>query len=98
MLTSPAVDAETIEKLTSFTQKMEDLKRVEKPFHLIIEDCSGNSFIENPYHPEKDLQLVSAKTNRTLLTIEASVTSLQWIDSERRRMLKLPFNLFKEDK
>ncbi|XP_022665569.1 zinc finger protein ZPR1-like isoform X2 [Varroa destructor] len=66
ILTSPAVDAETIEKLTSFTQKMEDLKRVEKPFHLIIEDCSGNSFIENPYHPEKDLQLVVSHFRRSV--------------------------------
>jgi len=58
-----------------FADKLKHLKTVEKPFHFIIEDASGNSFIENPYHPEKDLQLVSSYFPRT---------------AEQNRMLGLP--------
>lgn len=64
-LTMADLDSEMLEKLRDFIGRLEDLKQVERPFHFILEDCSGNSYIENPYHPEKDLQLVVSHFRRT---------------------------------
>ncbi|XP_003740879.1 zinc finger protein ZPR1 [Galendromus occidentalis] len=59
------IDPESREKINQFIIRIDKLKEVERPFHFILEDCSGNSFIENPYHPEKDLQLVVSHFSRS---------------------------------
>ncbi|CAH1987674.1 unnamed protein product [Acanthoscelides obtectus] len=46
--------SEAAEKIDEFIKKLEQLKTVEKPFTLMIEDISGNSFIENPNAPKVD--------------------------------------------
>ncbi|XP_018320212.1 zinc finger protein ZPR1 [Agrilus planipennis] len=44
--------------------KLEHLKELEKPFTLIIEDISGNSFIQNPNVPHPDLQCTTTYFKR----------------------------------
>ncbi|KAF2900788.1 hypothetical protein ILUMI_05388 [Ignelater luminosus] len=51
-------NAEFAEQIDSFINKLKKLKDVGKPFTLVLEDISGNSFIENPNAPQKDLQCI----------------------------------------
>ena len=52
-------------QIDDFVEKLKDLKNVECPFHFIVEDPSGNSFIENPNAPMKDIHLLVAHYART---------------------------------
>ncbi|XP_068936726.1 zinc finger protein ZPR1 isoform X1 [Petaurus breviceps papuanus] len=52
-------------KIDEFIAKLKQLKRVESPFTFIIDDPSGNSFVENPYAPQKDDALVITHYTRT---------------------------------
>ncbi|EFA05991.1 zinc finger protein ZPR1 [Tribolium castaneum] len=45
---------EAAAQIDEFIQKLEKLKDLNSPFTLILEDISGNSFIENPQAPKKD--------------------------------------------
>ncbi|KAJ8780095.1 hypothetical protein J1605_011890 [Eschrichtius robustus] len=54
------------ERIDEFIVKLKELKQVASPFTLIIDDPSGNSFVENPYAPRKDDALVITHYNRTL--------------------------------
>ncbi|XP_006890869.1 PREDICTED: zinc finger protein ZPR1 [Elephantulus edwardii] len=57
---------ETIaERIDEFIVKLKALKQVASPFTLIIDDPSGNSFVENPFAPQKDDALVITHYNRT---------------------------------
>ncbi|KAI0225047.1 Zinc finger protein ZPR1 [Lamellibrachia satsuma] len=47
-------DAETASKVAAFILRLQKLKTLEKPFEIILDDPSGNSFIENPDAPKKD--------------------------------------------
>lgn len=62
---SPA-SAEEKKPLEDFINKMLDLKEGRSPFTLIIEDASGNSFVENPKAPEVDPQLEVSHYIRTI--------------------------------
>ncbi|XP_070282199.1 zinc finger protein ZPR1 isoform X1 [Myotis yumanensis] len=53
------------ERLDEFIVKLKELKQVASPFTLIIDDPSGNSFVENPHAPQKDDALVITHYNRT---------------------------------
>ncbi|XP_045207313.1 zinc finger protein ZPR1-like isoform X2 [Mercenaria mercenaria] len=44
-------DAAQIDK---FVEKLTELKTLKSPFHLVLDDPSGNSFIENPFAPKLD--------------------------------------------
>lgn len=52
-------DPENAERIDSFVKKLKNLKNVESPFTMIIEDISGNSFISNPHAPGKDTESVT---------------------------------------
>ncbi|EHB11532.1 Zinc finger protein ZPR1 [Heterocephalus glaber] len=54
------------ERIDEFIVKLKELKQVASPFTLIIDDPSGNSFVENPHAPQKDDALVTTRYNRTL--------------------------------
>ena len=41
-------------KINEVIQKLNDYKTGDFPFTLIIEDISGNSFVENPFAPNAD--------------------------------------------
>jgi len=60
-----AADPEVAEKIDEFIQKLRKLKEVENEFTLVIEDPSGNSFVENPLAPQKDEALVVSSFKRT---------------------------------
>lgn len=47
-------DPELCDKLKDFLIKVNELRLLRKPFHLIIDDPSGESFIQNPNAPSKD--------------------------------------------
>ncbi|KAM6157666.1 zinc finger protein ZPR1 isoform 2-T2 [Rhynchocyon petersi] len=53
------------ERIDEFIVKLKELKQVASPFTLIIDDPSGNSFVENPFAPQKDDALVITYYNRT---------------------------------
>jgi len=50
-------EPDAAEKIDEFIKKMTDVKKLRTPFHLILDDPSGNSFIENLCAPLKDRQL-----------------------------------------
>ncbi|XP_053171866.1 zinc finger protein ZPR1 [Scomber japonicus] len=61
-----ATNPEVAEKIDEFIQKLRKLKEVEDEFTLVIEDPSGNSFVENPAAPQKDEALTVSSFKRSL--------------------------------
>lgn len=61
-----ATDPQVAEKIDEFIQKLRKLKEVENEFTLVIEDPSGNSFVENPFAPQKDEALNLSRFKRTV--------------------------------
>lgn len=62
---------EVAQKIDDFLQKLRALKAMSKPFKLVIEDPSGNSFLENPFAPSKDPELIVHHYPRTKAQDEA---------------------------
>eukprot|EP00066_Takifugu_rubripes_P011347 XP_003979960.2 PREDICTED: zinc finger protein ZPR1 [Takifugu rubripes] len=60
-----ATEPQVAEKIDGFIQKLNRLKQVEEDFTLVIEDPSGNSFVENPVAPQKDEALTVSRFKRT---------------------------------
>lgn len=60
-----ATEPQVAEKIDEFIQSLNRLKRVEREFTLIIEDPSGNSFVENPAAPQRDEALTVSRFKRT---------------------------------
>ncbi|NXL61735.1 ZPR1 protein, partial [Chordeiles acutipennis] len=60
-----ATDGEVANKIDEFIGKLKQLKEVHSSFTFIIDDPSGNSFVENPHAPRKDDALVVAHYRRT---------------------------------
>ncbi|OXB62388.1 hypothetical protein ASZ78_009454 [Callipepla squamata] len=60
-----ATDEEVANKIDEFISKLKQLKEVHSPFTFIIDDPSGNSFVENPHAPQKDEALVVTYYKRT---------------------------------
>jgi len=58
-------DPDIAEKLDAFIEKLVKLKNVESPFEIIIDDPSGNSFIENLMAPLKDESMKISHYRRT---------------------------------
>jgi len=56
---------EAAEQIDLFINKIENLKDLESPFTIILEDISGNTFIENIYAPKPDLQCTIEYFKRT---------------------------------
>lgn len=61
-----AADPQVAEKINEFIQKLKKLKEVEEEFTLVIEDPSGNSFVENPVAPQRDEALAVSRFSRTV--------------------------------
>nr|XP_026653577.1 zinc finger protein ZPR1 [Zonotrichia albicollis] len=49
-----ATDPEVARKIDEFIGKLRQLKEVSSPFTFILDDPSGNSFVENPRAPHRD--------------------------------------------
>lgn len=75
------MDPETAQKIDEIISRLEKLRSGEEtPFTLILDDPSGNSFIENPSAPAGDTQLSTTHYHRTAeqnenLGIEEDVAS-----------------------
>ncbi|XP_051542257.1 zinc finger protein ZPR1-like isoform X2 [Myxocyprinus asiaticus] len=64
--TRKATDPAVAEKIEEFIQRLKKLKDdFQEEFTLIIDDPSGNSFIENPFAPQKDKSLSVTHYKRT---------------------------------
>ncbi|XP_043937092.1 zinc finger protein ZPR1 [Protopterus annectens] len=59
-------DPDVAEQIENFVKKLEKLKDVSTPFTLIIDDPSGNSFIESPCAPHTDEALTVTQYQRTV--------------------------------
>lgn len=58
-------DPELTEKLKAFVEKLHDLKQFKLGnFEVIVDDPSGDSFIENPNAPKKDPRLIQSYYKR----------------------------------
>ncbi|XP_073458494.1 zinc finger protein ZPR1 [Aquarana catesbeiana] len=73
-----AENAEIADKIEEFIAKLESLKAGETPFTFILDDPSGNSFVENPFAPHKDEALTVTRYRRSkeqdsLLGIESTI-------------------------
>ncbi|XP_048773274.1 zinc finger protein ZPR1-like [Ostrea edulis] len=57
---------EVAAQIDSFIDKLKDLKAVKEPFQIVLDDPSGNSFIENPFAPnvDKDMTIHHYKRSR----------------------------------
>ncbi|NWW14292.1 ZPR1 protein, partial [Oreocharis arfaki] len=60
-----AVDKEVARKIDEFIGKLRQLKEVNAPFTFILDDPSGNSFVENPHAPQRDEALVVTHYRRS---------------------------------
>ncbi|XP_053222271.1 zinc finger protein ZPR1 isoform X2 [Podarcis raffonei] len=74
------------EKIEEFICKLKRLKDVDSAFTFILDDPSGNSFVENPHAPQRDEALVVTHYRRTaqqaaLLGIEAEESKEDLTDS-----------------
>eukprot|EP00795_Rhopilema_esculentum_P016720 gene16720-8173_t len=58
-------DKETAAKIEAFIEKVKVYQRGEKEFTLIIEDISGNSYVENPHAPGNDPNTKTELFSRT---------------------------------
>lgn len=56
---------EVAEQIDKFMEKLLELKTLKSPFHLVLDDPSGNSFIENPYAPKADPETKMEHYKRT---------------------------------
>eukprot|EP01130_Rhizamoeba_saxonica_P009745 TRINITY_DN3976_c0_g1_i1.p1 TRINITY_DN3976_c0_g1~~TRINITY_DN3976_c0_g1_i1.p1 ORF type:complete len:528 (+),score=155.86 TRINITY_DN3976_c0_g1_i1:50-1633(+) len=78
---------EVAERIDSFIARLNECLEVNEPFVFIIVDPAGNSFIENPYAPEDDPELISQQLTRTpeqdaLLGIDAMKEEARRIEQE----------------
>merc|ERR1719309_1902106 len=48
------MDPDGFEQIQGFVDKIKNLLELEKEFRIVIEDPSGNSFVENPFAPSGD--------------------------------------------
>ncbi|NXJ69646.1 ZPR1 protein, partial [Rostratula benghalensis] len=60
-----ATDEEVANKIEEFIGKLKRLKEVQSSFTFIIDDPSGNSFVENPRAPRRDDALLVTRYRRT---------------------------------
>ncbi|XP_066495589.1 zinc finger protein ZPR1 [Tiliqua scincoides] len=58
-------DAGLAGKIDEFIMKLKRLKEVDEAFTFVLDDPSGNSFVENPHAPQRDEALVVSHYKRT---------------------------------
>ncbi|XP_074832968.1 zinc finger protein ZPR1 isoform X2 [Carettochelys insculpta] len=95
-----AADKDVAGKIDAFIGKLKQLKEVGSSFTFIIDDPSGNSFVENPCAPQKDEALVVTHYRRTaqqnaLLGLEAEETDenpADTVDDLRNEVLQFNTN------
>ena len=58
-------DTDTHDKITALIARLQSMKDGEQSFTLVVEDHSGNSYIENPYAPRADPRVKLETYQRT---------------------------------
>ncbi|XP_072094380.1 zinc finger protein ZPR1 isoform X2 [Mobula birostris] len=94
-----ATDPVVASKVEEFIEKLKKLKEVETAFTLVIDDPSGNSFVENPYAPQKDEALMITHYKRNAKQ-DRMLGLQEWIQEEteniqedlRNEVLQFPTN------
>ncbi|XP_063799355.1 zinc finger protein ZPR1 [Pseudophryne corroboree] len=71
-----AEDEQVAQKIDDFITKLQNMKAGETPFTIVVDDPSGNSFVENIFAPQKDEALTvthyrRSKEQDSLLGIES---------------------------
>ncbi|XP_054853282.1 zinc finger protein ZPR1 [Eublepharis macularius] len=69
-------------KIDEFISKLKRLKEVNEAFTFILDDPSGNSFVENPHAPQKDEGLVVAHYKRSAQ--QAAMLGIQEEESDEK--------------
>lgn len=55
----------TADKIDNFVAQLEKYKNGESAFTFVLDDISGNSFVENPFAPNRDESMTITKYDRT---------------------------------
>lgn len=76
-----AENAQVAEKIDEFITKLQSLKDGETPFTFIIDDPSGNSFVENTFAPQKDEALTVTRYRRS--TEQDSLLGIESLDGPK---------------
>ena len=53
------------EKIDRLIEKLKTYQNGDAPFTFVLDDISGNSFVEDPYAPNKDEAMTITKYKRT---------------------------------
>ncbi|XP_062995147.1 zinc finger protein ZPR1 [Elgaria multicarinata webbii] len=93
-------DRDVAGKIDVFISKLKRLKEVDSAFTFVLDDPSGNSFVENPHAPRRDEALVVTHYRRTahqaaMLGIEAEESkenSTDSVDDLRNEVLQFSTN------
>ncbi|XP_048369447.1 zinc finger protein ZPR1 [Sphaerodactylus townsendi] len=93
-------DPDVARKIDEFILKLKHLKEVDEAFTFVLDDPSGNSFVENPRAPQRDEGLVVAHYKRSaeqaaMLGIEeeeADEKSVEPADDLRNEVLQFNTN------
>ncbi|NXH95552.1 ZPR1 protein, partial [Pachycephala philippinensis] len=91
-----ATDEGVARKIDNFIGKLRQLKEVSSPFTFILDDPSGNSFVENPHAPQRDGALVVTHYRRSprqcaMLGLEVTgPAQLPWAAWDLLAALSLP--------
>ena len=85
-----ALHPEDGEKVGQYVEKMKRLLKVENPFTIVVDDPSGNSFVENPYAPSDDKLLKTRFYKRTEEQQNALKLELEDKQPEEKPEISLP--------
>lgn len=77
------MEPELAEKIDEIIKRLDKYKEGEAPFTLILRDVSGNSFIENPFAPEKDPAMTFTSFQRSVEESESLGISEEMVAREK---------------
>ncbi|NXD30424.1 ZPR1 protein, partial [Spelaeornis formosus] len=92
-----AADKELARKIDEFIEKLRQLKEVNCPFTFVLDDPSGNSFVQNPQAPQRDQALVVTHYRRSpqqcaLLGLQVDVEPPEAAEDLRDEVLQFNTN------
>lgn len=79
------INPEIADQIEIFMDKLTSLLSLEEPFTIVVDDTTGNSFVENPFAPKLDPELKKKNYRRTaeqnmalgLQEVESELTAVQ---------------------
>ncbi|XP_037802193.1 zinc finger protein ZPR1-like [Penaeus monodon] len=87
------INPEVAEQIEIFMDKLTSLLSLEEPFTIVVDDTTGNSFVENPFAPKPDPELKKKNYRRTaeqnmalgLQEVESELTAVQEAEEEEEK-------------